>query len=97
MITLVWALCALQILDLGTTWLGLNAGAQEANPFGVWLLGHGFEGLVVAKFLATVIAISLAYFLWRKHPRMALTGLKINVGIMAAVVIFNVVTVVTHG
>lgn len=97
MIKLWWALVALQIGDLATTFLGLRLGAEEKNPVGVAALGMGFEGLILAKCLAMAVALMFAACLVKwGGVRYARRGLALSVVMMGAVVIFNGFTILRH-
>jgi hypothetical protein len=60
-IRLAAVLVFLQMADVATTMVGIAAGAVEKNPVGVWLLGAGVWGLLVAKALVTGSILVLAW------------------------------------
>jgi hypothetical protein len=67
-----WVSCVLivlgQILDAGTTVIGLELGAREENPLMVFLLQWGYEPFIAYKLLLAVglgfLALVTKYMVW---------------------------------
>ena len=97
---LVVYLAVLQGLDVFTTMQGIQAGAAEQNPVGLWFLGAGWVGLAVAKLLGTAAIACIAWVLWRGtvvNQAQALAGLRFACSFMLAVVSWNVWVGWLHG
>lgn len=94
------ALVVLQAADVFTTVQGIQAGAVEQNPVGVWVLGAGWLGLVAVKAAGLVVIAGIAWLLWRGtelNRVQALVGLRFSCSFMLAVVSWNVWVGWLHG
>jgi hypothetical protein len=56
-------LALLQILDLHSTLLAMQAGRSEANPVIFWLIGHIGAMPAVAAFKAAALGVLVGYYL----------------------------------
>ncbi|MEQ9454243.1 MAG: DUF5658 family protein [Phycisphaeraceae bacterium] len=71
-------------MDLMFTWLILNLGGREANPFANWVyLGMGFNGLVILKYSVVVLVILICELIARLRESTARTLARLAVGISA--------------
>lgn len=57
----LWLSCFLvALLDVGSTWIGLNSGYEEKNPLGQYMIeGFGFSSLMIFKSAIIVLILGL--------------------------------------
>ncbi len=82
----------LQVADLVTTVVALQAGAREGNPFMVWLIAEaGTLGLFVVKAALAGLFIGLAMTVdrWQSDTPMAQAGAVVSLLVMLLVVASN--------
>ena len=76
----LWLSCFLvALLDVGSTWIGLNSGYKEKNPIGEYMIdGFGFTSLMIFKSVIIILVIGLTEFTlrnkWRYMPPILLSG-----------------------
>jgi Domain of unknown function (DUF5658) len=62
---------ALNIGDLVSTWIDLQAGLREGNPFMNFLLQeHGFGALIAYKILVILLVGVVTALMWQVRPRL---------------------------
>ena len=86
---LITLFAALNGGDLISTWVDLNAGLHEGNPFMSLLLAeHGFGALIVYKLMVVALVGVITIVLWSVRPRLVGVTLGIcNVLVLGAVAI----------
>jgi hypothetical protein len=81
----------LNVGDLLSTYLGLQAGLREANPLMSNLLAQdGFGALIAYKLIVIVAVVAGALTLFRMHPRAAYFTVHICNGLVFLAVFLNV-------
>lgn len=76
----LWLSCFLvALLDVGSTWIGLNSGYKEKNPLGEYMIeGFGFSSLMIFKSIIIISMLALTEFTledkWRYMPPVLLSG-----------------------
>jgi hypothetical protein len=75
--------------DLISTWIDLQAGLREGNPFMSLLLSeHGFGALIVYKLMVVALVGIITIVLWSVRPRLVGVTLGIcNLLVFGAVAI----------
>jgi hypothetical protein len=88
-VALVGIFAALNGGDLISTWVDLNAGLHEGNPFMSLLLSeHGFGALIVYKLMVVALVGVITIVLWSVRPRLVGVTLGIcNVLVFGAIAI----------
>lgn len=90
------ALCILLVLlnigDLWSTYLILNIGGFELNPFARWIFDTSslLSGGILWKIAVVVITLCLVFKCKKKDMTLALITLAIIVGMLAATVFSNI-------
>lgn len=89
---------ALQVADLGTTWLGLGMGLGEGNPLMARLIAHSPAAWATLKLALAAGLLGGARFAWGRLPawagRIHTTNLFVSNGVMVAVVLSNIWAIV---
>ncbi len=89
----VTALVALNALDVFTTYRALDAGAQEANPVGAFLIDRGMLPWVKLAVLAVLVLRTT-----KSEPKLGTTcALWFVVGVYSMVIVINAFTLHAHG
>jgi uncharacterized membrane protein len=84
----------IQLADMGTTWVGLEQGYQEANLVPAYLLDTGgMELMFLFKVLVVLMVIAMVLRLSPKYPRLW-HGVRISNVLVGLVVVSNLVQLV---
>lgn len=77
------------VFDTLTTYIGLQMGLQEANPFVAYLLGYSFWLLIIMKIIALIIIYKMYHSVdyWVSlGARRDLTQIVINTGTIMVII-----------
>jgi hypothetical protein len=88
-LALLGLFAALNVGDLISTWVDLQAGLREGNPFMSMLLAqHGFGALIFYKVLVISVVGLITAMLWGARPRLVgVTLLVCDLLVFAAVTV----------
>ena len=81
-----------RVLDLITTFVGLNLGGTEVNPFVVWIMNNGILSIILVSVISVMVIFLLNYLIYihleQKFYKYLIIGL-ISINIVHLIIIIN--------